>query len=447
MTKIDSLFELLRSDWPDGRPPETLPSRVTSVDVKLCYNHSEDSFIGVVLSDINANPGGIRDRSKKGQVDIAKLVSEAFIANLRGDEFELAIILPSDVYDDSTGRWHSPQSWYTQDRRVIADAVKRRQAVSETTLVSDCSRLHYTSGQLSIRQDDNELSVDGYVNLDDTGVALSHALNDEINALAKGANAPTAVWNPRFDKSGKVGLLEMAAELSKETKTVSCPRFRRVEALSELDNFRAEIGDSVLKGPFGTHGNEVVSIRQEDGSIQEIRAVEERLKQEGGQKEFKIYEESTDAFVFNDRGWESGYGLAEEAITGTFHRDGDEIETLEFKTESGPHPIDFVPLAICRNDQSPEIPSTMVRISNSTNLNANLQAGSMTLETLKTAFKNGVTVEVEAGEYRRINIQRLAEQIAQRPVSFEELQNPLLEAGRLALLVRNRTALQIEQAL
>lgn len=447
MSENDSIFEMLRSDWPDDRPSETLPSRVTSVDIKLCFNHARDTFIAVVLGDINANPGGIRDRSTKETIDIAERVSEAFISNLDGDSLGVAVVLPSNVYDDAAKKWRLPRSWYTQDRKSIVESVESLQAVSSTSLVSDCSRLDVTSGQLFVEQDGTSLAVDGYVNLDDTDIALSRALDDDIGLFSSGANAPTAVWNPRFDKSGKVGLLDIATELAEQTEGIKCPRFSRVESLSELNSFRKGVGDIVLKGPFGTHGDEVVSIRRSEDPTKQFHAVTRGRKHDPEKRDFTIYDETADRFVFNARGWESGYGLAEEAITGTFRRDGETIETLEVDGTSGVHPIDFVPLVLCRQNGIPEVPSVMVRASKTTDLNANRHAGSMTLETLETAFNDGVTIQTDGRNDRNIRLQDLAEKIAKRPVSFEELRRPLFRAGRLALVVRNRAALQIEQTL
>lgn len=447
MIDIESVFNTLQSEWPTKRPTGTLPSRVTSVDAKLCYNQSKDTFCSFLLGDINANPGGIQDRSNKCKRDIENFVSDSFISNIPGDNLHIAVILPAEVYDDCADQWVSPSSWYTRDRRAIVRALDTHERVSSIVHVTDCSRLSHKSGTLTITDRSKNGPVSGYVNLDDTGLALSDALGNDVEMMSKGANAPTAVWNPRFNETGKHNLLRTAMDYTSDIANVRVPRFKRVESLIELKQFHEDVGDIILKSPFGTHGNEVVPIRENELPLHRIEAAEARVRDAIGHPEFQIYDETEDAFVFNARGWESGHGIVEEAITGKIRREKYSFEVLELDVANSTYPVDFVPLAVCRGDGQSEIPSIMVRTSTVDSLNANLHSKSMMLEALPVAFNNEMDIRVDGKTLQTTNIQQEAEQIAQRPVSIEELRQPLQQAGQLALLVRNQTALQIEQTL
>jgi len=303
------------------------------------------------------------------------------------------------------------------------------------------------SGVLSVTGEDETRPVSGYVNLDDTDCGLFRALNGDVAMLSKGANAPTAIWNPQFDETGKVSLLRTATDRVTNVPNVCVPRFARVESLKELERFRDEVGDIILKSPFGTHGNEVIPIREDESPLQRIRAAEARIRNAIEHPSFKIYNETNNEFVFNARGWESGYGVVEEVIAGSLNRGEHSFEVLELNKADNTYPIDFVPLTVCRGGRQSETPSIMVRISTIDNLNANLHSKSMALEALPVAFEEGIDVHLNEKVPRAIEIQQEAERIAQRPVSIEELRYPLQQAGRLALLVRNQTALQIEQTL
>lgn len=416
----------LEQERPAERLEGTLPSRVTSADVKLAYDRENDAIVSCIVGDVNANPEGIvgvHDRWYDGARDS---VTDAFIGNVEEPE-EIAVSLPAAVYDGDA------PSWLQKGKEALYEAVDER--VETTYKLRDGAPLEITDdGDLEV---DGE-SLDGYVNLNDTGEGLDNALEGDIEAMSTGANAPSATWNAYRPATNKVGLLNAAADLEAYTDVVF-PGFTTVDDQDELIEYHTEHGEDVIfKVPNGTHGDQVVAI-EADQSVED-RLTEEvnRVRNKGNRSESFSLTDESDNFITRD-GTQT-QGLVEDAVAGVYEKAGHTYDIFDFEDQ----PVDMIPLVVANEDNEPETVSMAVRASYGTNLNANRGSHNFGLYSIDDAWTGDATVETEAGE-EVFDLADELESLAGRPVEYEEVTGAMNAAGEAALAIRNLSAFRAEK--
>lgn len=427
---------------PDTRPAETYASTVTSADTKLAYNHDEDRFEAILVGDINANPEGLMQQDDwQGALyddgrTLLDVVADGYVHNMQqmdGDSGTVAYVAHPATWD---GDWVNESSYLTQDKQAIYDAVADAADVDTVVPVQPDA---ITANGHGITVDGDP--VDGYVNVYDQGDALLDALGRDIDAIAAGANAPTAVWNvdeavqPYTDKSG---LLATAAEVASDTDTVHTPGYDRVETLDDVLAFLDEQDGRpvvVKSDPTGTWGDHVVGVDADaayDDVLTTLREKESEVQAKANRPDdFAIID---DDGRFVQDGTSHEYGVVEEAIAGDLTRDGDRYTVFDIDGK----PVDFVPLATYDpSTGDAEVYNVTVRASKKTDLNANCGFRNFTITSLADAFEsvNGTALQDEL------------EAVAGRPVTYDEIRAPLEQAGAVAFATRNASAFKAEQAL
>ncbi|QLH81077.1 hypothetical protein [Halosimplex pelagicum] len=426
----------------------TLPNVVTSADVKLTYNTERDSFVPYLLGDINANPEGLRIHEEKSDRPVLELVARAFLSNVSGTERSVVVNLPESVFDTSDNEWVDKDRWIVSDKQAVVDTISELQSVCTVFLTAGARGISQRDSTITYDRAQGQVQVDGYVNLTDWGVPLQTALDSDVNAMSKGANAPTGVWNPQFETSGKLGLLREAKQLVHQRQGVELPRFTRIETVSDVRNFYEELGRRVVvKGPYGTWGDEVVVVDDPQSIRRKALEKEQIVRDKRSFSDFSILCENKEEFCFNSRANTSHYGVVEEAIAGTFERDNVQYETFEIPPRCHPDsensPIDFVPLVV-RDTSAPgstdsTVVSTVVRVSSKPDLNANAGTEYVNYYTLEEIRDGSVAIPNPRDEATfDVDLWELLERTAGRTVTSGELQDAIRAAGHVAFAVRNR---------
>ncbi|MCJ7428882.1 MAG: hypothetical protein MUP66_00655 [Candidatus Nanohaloarchaeota archaeon QJJ-5] len=416
----------LEQERPETRLDGTLPSRVTSADVKLAYDQENDAIVPFIVGDVNANPEGIaglHDRWYDGALDSA---ADAFLGNT-DDPDEVAVSLPAAVYDGDA------PSWLQKGKEALYEAVDER--VETTYKLRDGAPLEVNEeGELEVEGQ----SLDGYVNLNDTGEGLDNALGGDITAMSNGANAPSAAWNAYRPSTNKVGLLQAAADLDDYTE-VMFPGFTTVDTVDELAAYHEDTAkDVIFKVPNGTHGDQVVAIESDQDVYDRLREEVERVRDKGNRSDSFALTDADGRFITRD-GTET-QGLIEDAVAGVYEQDDRHFEIFDFEEQ----PVDFVPLVVANEDNEPETVSMTVRASYGTNLNANRGSHNFGLYSVDEAWNGDATVETDEGE----EVFDLAEELAtlaDRPVEYEEVRTAMDDAGAAALAIRNLSAFRAER--
>lgn len=424
------------ADAPPERTDGTWPSTVTSVDVKLAYDGDGDRFVAVLVGDVNANPEGIALVHGTRDGGVVASAVDAYLSNVAGTDLRIVATLSPGALD-SAGNWRD-ETWLTRDRRALVEALVSDDRVA-TLDRAVSAHLAVEDGALVLPGVD--ASYDGYVNLDDTGTALLAGFQGDVTAMSEGANAPTAVWTPELASTGKDELLTDAASVAERVGGVRTPRHRRVRTIGDLESFRRTVeGPVVLKGPFGTHGDEVVTIPPGADVAERVDQEERRIRQLRNWPEFSIRDGQRFVFRHPDRA-PVGYGLVEEGIDGEM---GD-FQVVDHVWDGQRCPLDFVPLAV-RSGDGVAVPSVLVRASSRTDLNANTSSRYTTFEPLEKCLAGAVPVDHPDADVH-LDLRAELEAVAGRPVELAELRGLMERAGTVALAARNRSALRAEQTL
>lgn len=414
----------LEQERPDERVDGTLPSRVTSADVKLAYDTDNDTIVPFIVGDVNANPegiAGVHDRWYDGALDT---VTDAYLGNVE-DQETVAVSLPAAVYDGDA------PTWLQKGKEALYEAVDER--IDTTYKLRDGVPLEADDGDLSVEDE----VIDGYVNLNDTGEGLDNALGGDIEAFSYGANAPSATWNAYRPATNKVGLLEAAADLEEHTDVVF-PDFVTLDNLEELVAYHEEHEEDVIfKVPNGTHGDQVVAIEADEGVFDRITEEVERVRDKGNRSDSFSLTDEDGTFITRD-GTET-QGLVEDAIAGTYEKDGTTYEIFDFEDQ----PVDFIPLVAADEDNEPETVSIGVRASYGTNLNANRGSHNFGLYSVDQAWDGDASVETDDGEIT-FDLQEELETMIGRPVEYDEVTGAMDAAGEAALAIRNLSAFRAE---
>jgi hypothetical protein len=369
----------------------------------------------------------------------------------------LVISLPKSVFDRPSDTWVNEQSWLTQDKKAIVEVTKHLSQVEQIYKTIRGAGISVKNSQLQYTPIDGEQRpVDGYINLHDVGESLCAALGGDVKAISKGANAPTAVWNPNHPWTNKIGLLRKTAETIVDIPEVAIPRFQRVQSVNDVKGFlRSTNQNIVLKGPYGTWGDEVVPIESADEIERKILEKERIVQDKREWPDFSMLDLSSGNLQFRSRSEHLPpvqYGLVEEAIESPFERTGRVHDIINIPSFAHPNgkssPIDFVPLIVrAANDSRRlvDIPSILLRISGNPNLNANAGAEYTCICSLEEVYDDSVTVPSPYSSNKfMFDFKTEVERVAGRAVPLSELQSVLMKTGAVAFTARNLSAFAIE---
>lgn len=454
---FQKLIQTLAKTQPNTRQERTLANTVTSLDIKLAYSYSEDKFVSFIIGDINANPEGITTIHEKrtDSQDVTTSTIEAYLHNLYiidEPQFKIVVSLPSSVYQ---GEWVNKDRWLTHDKKQLVDALRAHPDVEQVLLSKEGTQIHTRMGELYYKiSSDASTRVDGYVNLNDIGTSLRETFAEEVSVYQFGSNAPSGVWDPQLYWTSKVAMLQKASEIVDDCPRVHLPWFQKVKTLNDIDKSRKQAGgDVVLKGPFGTHGDEVITINDGISPHQSIQAKETEIRNLKNRPGFELYNETNEQFSFNARSPRSPdleYGHVEQAIQGTFERSGKRYRTVEVPANVHPDdvssPIDLLPLVVSdpKTETLATVPSILLRVSDASSLNANKSSKHMDFYSLKQVWGNELQLPSQTAAF---NFRNHLEQIANRSVSLTEVKTTLQTAATAGLTTRNISAFVSEQKL
>ncbi len=459
---IDDMIADYRSA---DRPDQTYASTITSADVKLAYNHDDDRFEAFIIGDINANPEGIKPLSEGsdalymdgvGTVDgermLNEVVAEGYLHNAHqyaaNGNVSVAVSMHPATYDDGWAK----ENWLVEDKQLVVDTVDEK-ADSTYHLLPDA--VEQVDGQLVVDGD----PVDGYVNVYDRGELLGDRLDQDVYAIARGTNAPTAVWNTTDDVrpwTDKVGLLDTANDITASFDDVHTADHDQIYSLDDALAFKKNGDPVIVKSAIGTWGDSVVALDADEyeDALETVRSEEERVKSVGNRPDsFRIVDDDGN-FVMTNVGDEAAngdtvfdaqtYGLVEEAIAGTIERDGSEYTVFDIDDQ----PVDFVPLTTYDPETGDaETYAIAVRSAGTNNLNANRGGKNFAIQELDEAFHDGVIPASFKDIDVQYNLKDELEAVAGREVTYDEVVEPLQDAGTAALATRNISAFKAEEQL
>ncbi len=415
-------------------------SVITSVDTKLLYNEDKDRFEAAMVGDFNAFPEGLSLQSNWDENgDLVRMTAEALVDHVPGENPTVAVNKPGHIYN-------SDNSAIIDGKDDLIEEIER--LVDETYEVMDGQGL--ASAEDGSEMQVNGQPVDGYVNISDRAKGLESVSDAH---LEHGAQAPTAVWNTEVPQTGKIGLLETAADVTADIEHVHTPEFFTVESPEEIVDYFSEGNSVVLKADqYGTHGDDIVSLDWEEyqeasemgwiglehakGLVEspldyvetKIENEERRVQAKGNRPDnFRLYEEG------EFKG--PGPGLVEEAVAGTYEIDGDTFTVVDRDDQ----PMDFVPVTIYDPEtRDAGVESYLVRASATEDLNANRGFANFDPKHIRHAWDQGFDEVYEDGSGA---LQDTLEEIAGRPVDLEEEVIPVLdEAGQAAYSTRNASS-------
>jgi hypothetical protein len=301
---------------------------------------------------------------------------------------------------------------------------------------------------------DNKILVDGYVNLNDTGQRLLEALSGRISLLSQGVNAPSGVWTSSLVSTGKVGIARSISELIERFERVRMPEFRRVDSIQALNQFRDDMGKSVvLKDPFGTWGTGVVGIGLTDCAIEAIRNKEEQVRSTRDWDEFQLINATEGSFAFDSRNRLISYGIVETTLSGSINQNGNEFTVVSVPAEMHPmctkSPIDFVALAYAEPNEGFSAPSTMVRVSGKAGINGNTQFKYINDASIENAMEEPIEIPHPSRKNKtfEFDLRMHLENIAGRHVTTSEISSAFQSGAELGLAARNLSAFRAEQKL
>lgn len=462
MEDIKSYLETVLSETRvKDRPEETLASTVTSTDVKLAYDNTDDRFVSFLLGDINANPEGILVHDEKSSKDILQRTARAYLSNINKKE-TVVVNLPGEVYNVEADEWRNLNRWLTQDKKSITDEIQNQSSGRIYKTVDGAGIGISTNGSLKYDGD----RIDGYVNLDDRGQELINRFDDNVQGMSKGSNAPAGVWNTDYFWSGKLGLLYILSDISNEIECVHIPDFIRLNELSDAGPFiRKTDRGGVLKGPYGTWGDEIVPIdkkringnRNSKSLInyidKKVRKKEMEVRNKRGYNEFSLLNQQDGTISISNENREASYGLIEEIIAGEIYKNNHRYEIISLPKRCHPNnkttPIDFIPLTLRWDvDEGMSVPSVMVRMSAKDDLNANADNSFISYESIETTLRGEVAQadQIEQIPEFTFDLRAHLETVAGRRVESEEIIRPIRTAGLIAQTVRNVSANKIESS-
>ncbi len=449
---------------------------VTSADTKIGYAPETGEPAAFILGDINAFPEG--QEFLEDWYGTAEHVADSLIYNTMqhadGDTADIVVNHHPGTYSDNG--WNgNPGQWLERDKKTLYAEIMDHPAVGDVYDVVDPEQhLSVDGGDIYV----DGTPVDGYINLHDRGEHLLRALDYDTEAIAKGANPPTAVWNRELEAyTGKHALLDTVEDLAQDVEHVYTPRFETVETVEDVIRFGFDLyGDDwlteprrdetvILKtDPDATWGDAVLAFDPteivdelearkresyggtpypeeiaEDVLVVQAQREEDRvsgMNNRPDNHQLLSYENDTWTIMQQDPDtgdYIPGTGIVEEAIAGAVERDG---TTYHIGTVDG-RPYDLVPLSVTDPGTGRgTLRAVTVRTANSENLNVNRNGDGLDrfgVHPLKDAYPAFLENE-------------LAED-AGHSIPLQEINDLLEDTAELITTTRNQTAYDAERHL
>lgn len=407
----------------------------TSVDAKITYDPDDDSF-GVAVTETNAFP--------EAQEYCESIHDEAWIQNtvdaltsaLPEEAEDVVVNLPEHGFDGN-------HEWLEDEKNAIMDGLEQEVNIQP---VIGAENLELTGKDVF----HGEEEYDFVINLSDVGENLNTALRDP-EANRNVVNSATAIWNSRYPETGKSGIHDSAEEVVNHLglENVHVPENYGVgnfdEAVEASQRLFEQGESAVLKGDFGTHGDEVVYLdRDEFETLQhnfrmsisdyvnhKVKEVEQRVSQKKTtDPDYSIF---TEDGSFNGRG--EGSAVVEQAIEGGTEIGGNTVEVLDYDGR----PLDLV-FTVWDLDDEYRVGATVRASQQDDTINANCGSQNFDLVPYDQAFEEGIYQE--GGP----DLQGLLEELGEREVDREELMEYAGPVAATALGARNLSAYRAENS-
>ncbi|MFB6241339.1 MAG: hypothetical protein ABEJ36_00870 [Candidatus Nanosalina sp.] len=425
----------------DGETRDEMPRSVhTSVDAKILYLEESDSF-EVAITETNAFPEAQEHCESIHEEEWIENTVEALTNTLPEDEQDVVVNLPEHAFDGDHGS-------LADEKTAIAEGIEDHVGRFETTTGGE--DLSVTSETVKLEGEE----FDYVLNLSDVGDELNPVLSGP-EANSRIVNAPTAIWNTRYPETGKAGLQQAAEEVINglEVTGVHVPENRSIEYFDEAVDVARDFfedGDSaVLKGDFGTHGDEVVYLdRGEYENLSEqfriglqdyirsrIHEVEERVRSKKTVGfDYSLFQEEGEKEKFRGRG-ESETAVIERAVEDGYEVNGKESEVIDHDGR----PIDLV-FTVWDTGDEYRTGATLRASEKDDTINANCGRENFDLVPYDEAFGDNI-YDSSGGP----SLKKLMEETSGRKVSREEIMEYAGPVAATALGTRNLSAYRAEQ--
>lgn len=433
--ETDSLYEDVRAP----KNQKAIPHSVhTSVDLKVLYLEESDSF-EVAITETNAFPEAQEYCDSIHDEEWIENTVEALTSALPDEDKDVVVNMPGNAFDGN-------HNWLKSEKEEIATRIEGRVERFETT--RDGEDLSVTEERVEL----DGVDFDYVLNLSDVGDQLNPTLSG-FEATSRIVNAPTAVWNTRYSETGKSGLQNTAENVTQELDVdgVHVPENRSVEYLSgavdEAQRFFEDGDSAVLKGDFGTHGDEVIYLNREEYenlsthfglSIDEyvqsqIQAVEERVSEKStSEDDYSLFDESDQ---FNGRG-ESNTAVVERAVEDGYEVNGEEVKVLDYNGR----PIDLV-FTVWDTGEEYRTGVTVRASEKEDTINANCGSQNFDLVAYGEAFNSSIYDNSDGPPLRE-----LMNDVAGREVSSGEVLEYVGPVAATSLGTRNLSAYKVEES-
>lgn len=427
---LESLYEEVIDG--SGRPR----SVHTSVDAKITYNPEEDSF-GVAVTETNAFPEAQEYCESIHEEEWIQNTVDALTGALPEDAEDVIVNLPEHAFDGD-------HDWLKSEKTTITEGIESEIGDVETTV--GAANLEISGDQVL----HDGTAYDFVLNLSDVADNLNEALV-EPDGNTNVVNAPTGIWNTGHPETGKSGLHDSAAQVTDHLglQNVYIPENYSVQDFE--DSVQAsqrffEQGDSaVLKGDFGTHGDEVVYLdREEFENLQQnyrmsisdyvkhkVKEVEGRVsRKKTSDSDYSIFTENG---LFDGRG-ESSSAVVEQAVEGETELNGDHVEVLDYKGR----PLDLV-FTVWDTGGEYRVGATVRASEKDDTINANCGSQNFDLVPYDQAFEQGIY------QSSGPDLQELLEGLSGRDADRDELMDYSGPVAATALGARNLSAYKAER--
>lgn len=410
----------------------------TSVDAKIAYLPETDEF-GVVITETNAFPEGQEACEGIHEEEWIENTVNALTNTIPEGSSNVVVNLPRQAYEDDIG-------WLIDEKEELQSRIEDRVNKIATTKGGD---------NLQVSSDGVEFEgaeYDFVVNLSDFGDNLEQS-TETSDANQNIVNAPTGVWNTNYSETGKAGLHDSVQNVvdKKGSENVFVPEnyevFDLEGCVDAVDDFFQTNESAILKGNFGTHGDEVVHLDYEEFETlsarfgintsdyvkHKVNEVEERVKDKPSvDPNYSLFDEAGE---FNGRG-ESSTAVLEQAVDGEVDLNGERAEILDYEGR----PVDLVYTVWDTGDEY-QVGLTIRASSQDETINANCGSHNFDLVAYDDALNDGVYQE-GGGE----SLGNLLNDIAGREVERDNLTDLAGEVAQASLGARNLSAYRAENS-
>lgn len=407
----------------------------TSVDAKIAYLEEEDEF-GLVITETNAFPEAQEYCESIHDEDWIQNTVDSLASNIPDEASEVVVNLPGHSFDGD-------HDWLQSEKNAITDGLEEEIEEIETTI--DGENLEVTED--AVRHQETE--YDFVINLSDVGDHLDESTSS-LEANQNIMNAATAVWNTSRQETGKAGLHQSTEKVmdALNLEKLYAPENQEIETFSEtvesVKQYFEKEESAVLKGNFGTHGDEVVHLNYNEFETMsrkfrigvsdyvkhKVKEVEQRVRQKKtAENNYSIFDGED---RFDGRG-ERSTAVVEKAIEGETDLGNESAQIIDYEGR----PLDLV-FTVWDMDDEYRIGATIRASERDDTINANCGSQNFDLVSYDQAFEEGIY------QNDGPQLQNILENYSDRQVERDEL---MKYAGRVAatsLGARNLSAYRAE---